>query len=324
MSDGRHDVNGHCSLNGNHLTAYIASGTGPTAPGDESGRRLEADFDFADVHVQRGTAVGPVELSRFRTRFAALFVPDGGEAWQAHHGIDAATYQRLFDTLPGSGFRPVLLNAYSEGRGARFNAVWVQRTGPAWAARHGLTGAAYQAAFDQLVRDGFRPIMVSGYAEQGEERYAALFEQSQGPEWVARHGLLPSEYQAACEANAAAGFVPVQVCGYRVSFGLRFAAIWQKLTGVEFIDRHHLTASQYQVAFDAALAQGFQLVWVNGYSNSGDANYAAIWHRGPQRVDFQARHGVDAAHYQRIFDELTARHYRPAVVSGYGDGFYPA
>lgn len=324
MADGRHDVNGHFSAFGRRLTAFIASGTGQTMPGTETGLKLEADFDFGDVHEQRGTANGPVELSRFNTRFAALFVPDGGETWQARHGIDSAAYQNLFNTLPSQGFRPVFLSAYSEGRAARFNAVWIRRGGPAWVARHGLTGAAYQIAFDQFVADGFNPVVVSGYAENGEARYAALFEQGPALKWQARHGLLPNEYQAAFEALASAGFVPVQVCGYRVNFGLRFAAIWQKLPGIEFIGRHNLTASQYQAAFDDALARGFRLVWVNGYPNSGIANYAAIWHRGVPTIDWQARHGLDAAGYQRIFDELAPQGLRPAVVSGYGDGFYPA
>lgn len=324
MADGRHDVNGHFSANGRRLSIFIAPDTGPTMPGTEIGLKLDSDFDFADVYEQQGTANGPVELSRFNTRFAALFVPDGGEVWQARHGISGTDYQELFNTLPGQGFRPIFLSAYSEGRGARFNAVWVKHEGPTWAARHGLTSAAYQVVFDQFVADGFRPVSVSGYAENGEDRYAVLFEHGSAPEWQARHGLLPNEYQKTFEALTSAGFVPIQVCGYRVNFGLRFAAIWQKLPGIEFIGRHNLTSNQYQVAFDDALARGFRLVCVNGYSNSGIANFAAIWHRGIPAIEWQARHGMDAAGYQRNFDDLALQGLRPAVVSGYGDGFYPA
>ncbi|SEB19965.1 hypothetical protein [Variovorax sp. YR216] len=325
MADGRHDVNGQFMDNGRRLSAFIASGTAPTQPGTLTGVKLEADFDFGDVHEQRGVTNEPVELSRFNTRFAALFVPAGGETWQARHGIDATAYQHLFDTLPAQGFRPAFLSGYSEGRGARFNAVWIKSGGRAWAARHGLTGAAYQVAFDQFVADGFSPLVVSGYAENGEARYVGLFEQGPAPEWHARHGLLPNEYQAAFDALAALGFVPVHVCGYRVNFGLQFAAIWRKLPGIEFIGRHNLRASQYQAAFDDAVGRGFRLVCVSGYSNSGVANYAAIWHRGGAPVNaWEARHGLDASGYQRTFDELAPRGFRPAVISGYGDGFYPA
>lgn len=324
LGDGRHDVNGHFSENGRRLTAFIADSTDPTLPGTENGLKIEADFDFADVHEQNGTMNGPVGLSRFSTRFAALFVPDGGQAWQAHHGIDAAAYQQLFDSLPAQGFRPVLLNAYSEGRGSRFSAVWTQTAGPAWQACHGLTAAAYQAAFDQLVGQGYHPTIISGYAENGEDRYTALFEQGPVPEWQARHGLLPNDYQAAFDSLGAAGFVPVQVNGYRVNFGLRFTTIWQKLTGIEYIGRHNLTASQYQTAFDDAVKGGFRLVWVSGYSNSGIANYAAIWHKGGEAGPWAAHHGLDASGYQHVFDEHAAQRMRPAVISGYGDGFYPA
>jgi hypothetical protein len=37
-----------------------------------------------------------------------------------------------------------------------FAAIWQKDGGPAFQARHGLTGAQYQQAFDQLVGQGFR------------------------------------------------------------------------------------------------------------------------------------------------------------------------
>ncbi len=324
LADGRHDVNGHFTNNGAGLTAFIATGTGPTLPGTETGIELQAEFDLADLHVQNGTANGPVQLSRFNTRFAGIFGPDGGQGWQARHGIDAAAYQQLFDTLPGQGFRPALLNAYSEGRGSRFNAVWVEQDGPAWQAHHGLSAGDYQATFTQLVGQGFHPTIVSGYAENGQPRYAALFEQGDVPAWEAHHGLDAAGYQQTFDRLGAAGFVPVVVSGYRVNLGAQFATIWQKLPGISFIGRHNLTSSQYQAAFDDAVSQGFRLVWVSGYSNGGIANYAAIWHKGGDTGAWQAHHGLDAAGYQATFDQLAAQRIRPAVVSGYGDGFYAA
>lgn len=326
LPDGRHDVNGHFSGNGRRLTAVVAAGTGPTMPGDERGLQLVADFDFADVYEQTGTADGPVGLSRHLIRFAALFVPDSGVAWQARHGIDGTAYQALFDTLPSEGFRPAALGAYSQGRGSRFNAVWVRSDGPAWTARHGLSGAEYQVVFDDLVGQGFHPVVVSGYAENGEARYAALFEQGPVADWQARHGLPSADYQATFDAMTAGGFVPVYVSGYRVNLGVQFAAIWQRLPGVEFIGRHDLTSSEYQAAFDDALANGFRLVCVNGYAAGGIARFAAIWHRGADGANqpWQGRHGLDAAGYQHAFDDLAGQGFRPAIVSGYGDGFYPA
>ena len=126
-------------------------------------------------------------MSRFTTRFAALFEQGDGSAWQARHGIDAATYQQTFDA-GAQGFRLTDVCGYSEGRGRAST-----RSGNA--RRPGLAGAAwtdleqYQATFDALVQQGFRLTCVSGYAENGEARYAAIWEQRGGPDWQARHGL---------------------------------------------------------------------------------------------------------------------------------------
>ena len=200
-----------------------------TAPGTLSGTPIEATLDFTDIYNAQGTSNGaPVTLSRFTTRFAALFDKDDGVPWQARHGIDAATYQATFDDLVRQGFRLTNVCGYSEGRGARFNAIWQQRDGAAWQARHGLTSDQYQATFDELVQQGYRLVNVSGYAENGEARYAALWEQRPGPDWQARHGMTRAQYQQTFDELAAQGYVPTQVCGYRVNVDVLFAAIWER------------------------------------------------------------------------------------------------
>ena len=46
----------------------------------------------------------------------------------------------------------------------------------AWQARHGLTLAQYQSTFDQLVAQGYRLELVSGYSAAGQDRIADLDE----------------------------------------------------------------------------------------------------------------------------------------------------
>ncbi len=324
LGDGRHDVNGQFLDNGSRIRLFIAPSTAPTAPGTLAGTEIDAALDFSDIYNAAGTTGRqPVTLSRFTTRFAALFETGDGSAWQARHGIDAAAYQQAFDQLVGQGFRLTWVAGYSEGRGSRFNAVWQQRAGGAWQARHGLTGEQYQAFFDEMARQGFRLTCVSGYAEGGQARYAALFEQRPGPDWQARHGMTRDQYQETFDQMTAQGFAPVQVCGYRVNVDVLFAAIWERQSGVAWEARHGLTASAYQKKFDEMLAQGYRLACVSGYSDTGIARYAAIWRKEPFGP-WQARHGLDAGGYQRAFDQLAAEGFRPAQVSGYGDGFYPA
>ncbi|MDQ3410362.1 MAG: hypothetical protein M3469_10320 [Actinomycetota bacterium] len=325
LNDGRHDVNGHFLDGGLGLRLFLASGTGATTPGTLQGTQIDARLDFADIYNAEGaTPAGErVTLSRFTTRFAALWEQDDGSPWQARHGIDAVAYQQAFDSLIADGFRLVSVCGYSEGRAARFNAVWVKRDGPAWQARHGLNADEYQAAFDSLVAEGFRLVDVSGYAEAGQARYAAIWQQQPGPDWQARHGLSRQQYQQAFDELAAQGFALRKVSGYRVGVDVQFAALWERESGVPFVGRHGLTASQHQETFDELVAQGFRLAWVNGYSDTGIARYASVWRQEPSG-SWEARHGLTAEAYQRTFDELAARGLRPVQVSGYGDGAYPA
>lgn len=324
--DGRHDVNGVFLNGGSTLRFFVAQDTNPLPPGTLSGTQVEVNLDFSDIYNVSGQLAGglPVTMSRYATRFAALFeTDDHAFAWQARHGLDGATYQSTFNELVAQGFRLTSVCGYSEGRDARYNAVWHQKDGPAWEARHGLTAEEYQTTFDKLVRDGFRLTDVSGYAIDGEARFAGIWEKGDGPEWQARHGLTRAEYQQTFDDLTAQGFVLKQVSGYRVNVDVRFAAIWEKQAGVTLVARHGLTSSAYQKTFDELVGAGHRLAWVDGYSDTGIARYAAVW-RQEASAPWQARHGLDAQAYQRTFDELTAQGFRPVHVSGYGDGFNPA
>jgi hypothetical protein len=326
LADGPHDVNGHFTNGGNGLRMFIAATTAPVPPGTLQGQRIDAQLNFSDIYNAAGvTGTGQlVTMSRFATRFAALWEHDDGSmAWQARHGMDARTYQRTFDALVGRGYRLTSVCGYSEGRDARYNAIWQLRGGGAWQARHGLTAAEYQATFDTLVAQGMRLTDVSGYAIDGEPRYAAIWEQLPAIDWQARHGLTPAEFQQTFNSLAADGYVMVRVSAYRVNVAIQFAAIWEKQPNVTWEAHHGQTALEYQDTFDALVAAGSRLARVGGYSDTGIARYASIWRHEPSGP-WHARHGLDAARYQQAFDDLHAAGFRPVQVSGYGDGFYPA
>ena len=152
LGDGRHNVNGQFLDSGYACAPIRRAIDGSGAARHAVRHRDRCTLDFTDIYNATGTtALGrPVTLSRFATRFAALFEKDDGIAWQARHGIDGATYQQTFDTLVAQGFRLTSICGYSEGRDARFNAVWQQRAGSAWQARHGMTAEQYQATFNNL------------------------------------------------------------------------------------------------------------------------------------------------------------------------------
>ncbi|MEM1206755.1 MAG: hypothetical protein AAGN66_26205, partial [Acidobacteriota bacterium] len=133
---------------------------------------------------------------------------------------------------------------------ARYAAVWDKSTVSAWVARHGMTSEQYQAAFTELGREGYRLVHIAGYGVGETAYYAAIWEQTSGPAWVARHGMTPAEYQAELNAQGAAGYRLVQISGYAVAGQPYYAAIWEQSSGPPWVARHGMTGSEFQQQFD--------------------------------------------------------------------------
>ena len=196
----------------------------------------------------------PVAVSGYSdggaARYAAIWEKRGGPAWQARHGLKADDYQKEFDKLGAAGYRLTWLNGYNVGGQARYAAIWEKRDGPAWQARHGLNADDYQKTVDRLGAEGYRPVVVSGYSEDGAARYAAIWEKRGGPAWQARHGLKADDYQKEFDKLGADGYRLVAVSGYDDGGVARYVAVWEKRDGPAWQARHGLSADDYQKAFD--------------------------------------------------------------------------
>ena len=90
-----------------------------------------------------------------QARYAALWKKQAGPDWAAKHGLNAAQYQAAFDDFAKKGYRLTWVNGYAVGSQPYYAAIWTKGPGPAAAARHGLTAAQYQAAFDEWTGKGY-------------------------------------------------------------------------------------------------------------------------------------------------------------------------
>jgi len=212
--------------------------------------------------------------------YAALWVKTATPpAWQARHGLTATEYQSTFNQLTSQGYHPVLVNGYATAGGPRFACIFQQGPTGAWVARHGLTAAQYQTAFNDNVAQGYTLTWVSGYFDGSQDLYAAIWrKEPSAPAWQARHGLTSSQYQAFFDQTVGQGFKPVVVCGYSDGSQARYAAIFRHIANAPaWQARHGLTPAQYQTTFDDLVGQGYRLELVNGYSVGNDDRIAAIW-----------------------------------------------
>ena len=207
--------------------------------------------------------------------------------WVARHGMTSAEYQSEFDTRTGQGYRLTQISGYSVGDQDRYAAIFEKTTGPAWVARHRMTSAEYQSEFDTRTGQGYRLTQISGYSVGDQDRYAAIFEKTTGPAWVARHRMTSAEYQSEFDTRTGQGYRLTQISGYSVGDQDRYAAIFEKTTGPAWVARHRMTSAEYQSEFDTRTGQGYRLnkyyyqcyklKQIFGYSVSGKAYYAAIW-----------------------------------------------
>jgi len=211
-------------------------------------------------------------------RFAALWEKKSGPAWVARHGMNGAQYQSEFDKHVGQGFRLVLVNGYTVNGQDRYVAIWEKSSGPAWVARHGMTGAQYQTEFDKHLNQGYRLVHISGYAVGNDARYAAIWEKSAGPVWLARHGLTSAQYQAEFDKLLNQGYRLAHVSGYGIGNQDFYAAIWEKTSGPAWAARHGMSSSDYQGEFNNYYYQGYRLKLINGYTVGNHDRYTAIWY----------------------------------------------
>ena len=167
-----------------------------------------------------GEGYRPVWVNGYTVRntdlYAAIWEKRDGPAWAARHGLNAASYQKAFDKFAAEGYRPTCVCGYGSKGEDRYAAIWEKRDGPDSEARHGLNAADYQKTFDKLAGDGFRLVCVSGYSVGGEDRYAAIWEKRDGPDWEARHLLGPAAFQKETDKLTRDGFRFTCVSGYTI------------------------------------------------------------------------------------------------------------
>lgn len=203
--------------------------------------------------------------------------------------------------------------------GDRYLGVFEQSpTKAAWVSRHGLNNAQYQAVFDDLIPKGYRPIALSGYSVNGQDRYMGIWEKSTGAPAVARHSLNGAQYQALFNDLVPKGYRPVILSGYSVNGQDRYLCVFEQSPAKgAWVAHHGLNSTQYQAVFNDLTPKGYRPVILSGYSVNGQDHYMGVWEVSTG-APFVARHGLNSAQYQTVFNDLISKGYRPVILDGYG------
>jgi hypothetical protein len=250
-----------------------------------------------------------------RDLFVASWNKGAPDAWVVRLGLTSLDYQTAFDDFTAKGYRLRSLSGYESGGQDRYAAIWDRRPGGAWTARHDLSSADYQQAFQDFTRDGYRPRFVSGYTVRGQDRYAAFWEKTDGPPWAACHGLSAKSYQRAFDDYVARGYRPTWVSIYAVGGQDRYAAIWEKSEGPAWVAHHHQSEPDFRDACKELAEKGYDLVCAGAAAVGGKDVYAGLWEK--HAAGSVVLHGMTAPTYQLRFEQLAAEGYQPQFVSGW-------
>jgi CubicO group peptidase (beta-lactamase class C family) len=203
--------------------------------------------------------------------------PASTPAWEARHGMSAASYQSSFDDLAKKGYRLTWISGYAVNGQPKFAGIWEKSSGTVWAARHNMTAASYQTAFNDMKRKGYRLRQVCGYAVGTTPYFAAIWDKSPGGAWEAHHNMTAAQYQSTFNDLDAKGYVLTCVSGYRPGSTDYYAAIWEKKSSPLWWARHSIPAMNYQHAFDNMYYQGYYPVYLNAFASGSTSRYNVIW-----------------------------------------------
>ena len=86
-----------------------------------------------------------------------------------------------------------------------------------------------------------------------------------------------------------------------------------------YFTRYEMTGQQYQTEANERRANGYRLKYVDGYTRSGRARFAAIWEK-VQGPGYIARHGLTRSEFnQQIREKIRGGEYQAILVDGYED-----
>jgi CubicO group peptidase (beta-lactamase class C family) len=142
----------------------------------------QAAFDQAnkDAHTNGQILISAAVYGTAAHRlYAGIWMPNTGNVqWLVHLDANGTDYQTWFDGATQIPMRPAFVIPSEDHA---YLSVFRDDSVGGWDARHGLSAADYQQAFDQFAGQGELPLDVHGGGSGSNARYAAVFARKVDP-----------------------------------------------------------------------------------------------------------------------------------------------
>ncbi|EON67670.1 hypothetical protein W97_06813 [Coniosporium apollinis CBS 100218] len=239
-------------------------------------------------------------------------------AWEFYYNYDSAAHQSKATALTNQGYRPISLSVYGANTNPRYAAVWVQRSGPAWQATHGLTAAAYQTWFDRWRVQGYASTIVSVTGPRNNPVYAGVMEQISGVSWWQKCDMNLQQFNDAYNQAYAETKVLKSFREYGVPTDRRFCAVYHSNPQVNHWDwRPSQTPADYQATVNAFVQNQY---WRPAAVSVSEDHQITSLFMDTSVGTWAARHGLTAAQLQAEYETHKANGLYIINLSGGGVG----
>ena len=198
--------------------------------------------------------------------YVGLWRKGTGAEQYARAGMTEAGYTQELQARGRDGYTLVSVTPFGIYGFTRYNAIWEKRPSPFLLTRSGMTGAEYQAWFDERIKAGMHLTQVNGYTVNGQARYAAIFEGGPGAVGITHHGMTGAQLESRIDAYGRQGYRLKEISGYQDGGQDRYAAIWEKPAGGALRVRWGVPASALQRVGDVERLSGWVPIAFQGYS----------------------------------------------------------
>ncbi|MGJ7030551.1 serine hydrolase [Niabella hirudinis] len=135
----------------------------------------------------------------------------------------------------------------------------------------------------------------------------------------AYHGVNAGQHQQHFNHLSKQGYRMIALSVYGGAGDPRYAAVWVKRPGPEYVATHGISAAQYQSFFDTWSGKGFVPALITATGSGSNAVFAAVFekHNYPAWV---ARHHIDEATFNNENKQARKNNLRLKSVTVYGSG----
>lgn len=157
--------------------------------------------------------------------FAAVFEKVSYPGMIAKHGLTKAQFDKQNEDAKPANLILHTFAAYGSSSDRRYAGVWVTNTQfVKWLVYSDLTAAGYQKQFNACIQlPWFSPDQVSVFEDN---HYCALFTDRIRGQFVARHNISPSSYQADFNTYTQAQFIPFALDAGGIGNSAKFAVVF--------------------------------------------------------------------------------------------------